>query len=121
MYVFKFKYLVFDLQLIGSVSLFGVMLIVGDLQVVGVMIYGELQDVFICGLFLFIEGSFIMIYLFIEYVIVLEGEVELIVVGGELQCFVLGDSWFVKQGIEVEWKILMLCFVKYYLVNVEIC
>lgn len=60
-----------------------------------------------------------MIYFFIEYVIVLEGEVEFIVVGQELICFLSGDSWFVEQGIEVVWKVLMFCFVKYYLVNVE--
>jgi uncharacterized cupin superfamily protein len=30
-----------------------------------------------------------------------------------------GDSWFVKQGTEVEWKILTPRFVKHYLANVE--
>ena len=33
--------------------------------------------------------------------------------------FAPGDSWFVKQGTEVEWKILTPRFVKHYLANVE--
>ena len=39
--------------------------------------------------------------------------------GGEPQRFAPGDSWFVKQGTEVEWKILTPRFVKHYLANVE--
>ncbi|HFP9496779.1 TPA: cupin domain-containing protein, partial [Klebsiella pneumoniae] len=35
------------------------------------------------------------------------------------QRFAPGDSWFVKQGTEVEWKILTPRFVKHYLANVE--
>ena len=49
----------------------------------------------------------------------LEGEVELTVSGGKPQRFAPGDSWFVKQGTEVEWKILTPRFVKHYLANVE--
>jgi uncharacterized cupin superfamily protein len=47
-----------------------------------------------------------MTYPFTEHATVLEGEVELTVSGGKPQRFAPGDSWFVKQGTEVEWKIL---------------
>ena len=55
-----------------------------------------------------------MTYPFTEHATVLEGEVELTVAGGEPQRFAPGDSWFVKQGTEVEWKILTPRFVKHY-------
>lgn len=55
-----------------------------------------------------------MTYPFTEHATVLEGEVELTVSGGEPQRFAPGDSWFVKQGTEVEWKILTPRFVKHY-------
>ena len=58
-------------------------------------------------------------YPYTEHATVLEGEVELTVAGGEPQRFAPGDSWFVKQGTEVEWKILTPRFVKHYLANVE--
>ncbi|HBT2538958.1 TPA: DUF861 domain-containing protein, partial [Klebsiella aerogenes] len=90
-----------------------------DPQVAGAMIYGEPQDAFTCGLFSSTEGSFTMTYPFTEHATVLEGEVELTVAGGEPQRFAPGDSWFVKQGTEVEWKILTPRFVKHYLANVE--
>lgn len=55
-----------------------------------------------------------MTYPFTEHATVLEGEVELTVSGGKPQRFAPGDSWFVKQGTEVEWKILTPRFVKHY-------
>ena len=102
MHAFKLKHPVPDLQPIGSVSLLGATPTAGDPQVAGAMIYGEPQDAFTCGLFSSTEG-----------------EVELTVDGGEPQRFAPGDSWFVKQGTEVEWKILTPRFVKHYLANVE--
>ena len=119
MHAFKLKHPVPDLQPIGSVSLLGATPTAGDPQVAGAMIYGEPQDAFTCGLFSSTEGSFTMTYPFTEHATVLEGEVELTVAGGEPQRFAQGDSWFVKQGTEVEWKILTPRFVKHYLANVE--
>ena len=119
MHAFKLKHPVPDLQPIGSVSLLGATPTAGDPQVAGAMIYGEPQDAFTCGLFSSTEGSFTMTYPFTEHATVLEGEVELTVAGGEPQRFAPGDSWFVKQGTEVEWKILTPRFVKHYLANVE--
>ncbi|WP_301694019.1 cupin domain-containing protein [Klebsiella pneumoniae] len=118
-HAFKLKHPVPDLQPIGSVSLLGATPTAGDPQVAGAMIYGEPQDAFTCGLFSSTEGSFTMTYPFTEHATVLEGEVELTVAGGEPQRFAPGDSWFVKQGTEVEWKILTPRFVKHYLANVE--
>ncbi len=115
MHAFKLKHPVPDLQPIGSVSLLGATPTAGDPQVAGAMIYGEPQDAFTCGLFSSTEGSFTMTYPFTEHATVLEGEVELTVAGGEPQRFAPGDSWFVKQGTEVEWKILTPRFVKHYL------
>ncbi len=114
MHAFKLKHPVPDLQPIGSVSLLGATPTAGDPQVAGAMIYGEPQDAFTCGLFSSTEGSFTMTYPFTEHATVLEGEVELTVAGGEPQRFAPGDSWFVKQGTEVEWKILTPRFVKHY-------
>lgn len=108
MHAFKLKHPVPDLQPIGSVSLLG-----------ATPTAGEPQDAFTCGLFSSTEGSFTMTYPFTEHATVLEGEVELTVAGGEPQRFAPGDSWFVKQGTEVEWKILTPRFVKHYLANVE--
>lgn len=66
------------------------------------MIYDEPQGASICGLFSSIEGSSTVTYPFTEHVTVLEDEAELIVVGSEPQHFTSGNSWFVKQGTEVE-------------------
>ena len=100
MHAFKLKHPVPDLQPIGSVSLLGATPTAGDPR--RAMIYGEPQDAFTCGLRPL--RSFTMTYPFTEHATVLEGEVELTVAGGEPQRFAPGDSWFVKQGTEVEGK-----------------
>ncbi len=105
MQALKLDHPVPELQPIGSVSLLGATPTEGDPQVAGAMVYGEPQDAFTCGLFSSTQGSFTMTYPFTEHATVLEGEVELTVSGGEPQRFAPGDSWFVKQGTEVEWKI----------------
>lgn len=55
-----------DLYPIGSVTLPGATPIEGDPQVAGLMIYGEPQDAFSCGLFSSTQGSFSMTYPFTE-------------------------------------------------------
>lgn len=119
MKAFKLNQPVPELHPIGSVSLLGATPGEGDPQCAAVMIYGEPQDAFTCGIFSSTRGSFTMTYPFTEHATVLEGEVELTVAGGKPQRFAPGDSWFVQQGTEVEWKILTSRFVKHYLANVE--
>ncbi|MCZ4060825.1 cupin domain-containing protein [Pantoea sp. LMR881] len=109
-----------DLHPIGSVSLLGATPIEGDPQVAGLMIYGEPQDAFSCGLFSSTQGSFSMTYPFTEQATVLEGEVELTVEATERTTrYQKGDTWFAEQGTAVLWKVLTPRFVKCYLANVE--
>lgn len=119
MHVFKLSQPLPELEAIGSVSLLGATPTEGDPQVAARMVYGAPGDAFTCGIFSATRGGFAMTYPFTEHATVLEGEVELTVAGGEPQRFVPGDSWFVKQGTEVQWRILSPRFVKHYLAKVE--
>ncbi|WP_058910478.1 cupin domain-containing protein [Entomohabitans teleogrylli] len=120
MKAFKLHQPIPELQPIGRVSLLGATPTDGDPQVAAAMIYGAPQDAFTCGLFSATRGGFTMIYPFTEHATVLEGEVELTVAGsGKTQRFQPGDSWFVEQGTEVQWKVVSERFVKHYLANVE--
>ena len=119
MYAFKLNHPLPELEAIGSISVLGATPTEGDPQVATRAIFGGSGDALTCGIFSSSRGAFTMIYPFTEHATVLEGEVELTVAGSAPQCFAPGDSWFVKQGTEVQWRILSARFVKHYLACVE--
>lgn len=109
-----------ELNPIGSISVLGATPLSGDPQAALLMLYGEPQDAFTCGLFSATQGSFSMTYPFTEQATVLEGEVELTVEStGITTRYQPGDTWFAEQGTTVLWKVLTPRFVKCYLANVE--
>lgn len=119
MYIFKLGQPLPELETIGSVSLLGATPTEGDPQAAARMIYGAPGDSFTCGIFSATQGGFSMTYPFTEHATVIEGEVELTIAGDKPQRFAPGDSWFVKQGTEVQWRVLSPRVVKHYLANVE--
>jgi uncharacterized cupin superfamily protein len=118
MHAFKLDQPVPELQPIGSVSLLGATPTAGDPQVAGAMVYGEPQDAFTCGLFSSTEGVYhdLSVYRTRHRAGRRSGADRR---RRQAAALCPGDSWFVKQGTEVEWKILTPRFVKHYLANVE--
>jgi hypothetical protein len=56
-----------------------------------------------------------MVYPFNEHATVVEGSATLTDEStGETQTFVVGDSWFIKKGTPILWKIETASFTKNY-------
>lgn len=116
----KLNQLIPALDHIGSIRLLGATLTEGDPQAAALMIYGQPNDTISCGVFSCTHGGFRMVYPFNEHATLLEGEVELTdETTGETHHYKPGDSWFVKQGTAVHWKILSERMIKHYMACVE--
>lgn len=104
-----------EMALIGSVTHLGSKVIEGDPQASIAMVDGGPEDAVACGIFKCTKGVFSMQYPFTEHATILQGELRLKDLDtGEVNTFGPGDSWFVKQGSNVEWHVISEFFVKHY-------
>jgi len=105
-----------EMALIGSVTNLGSTVIEGDPQASIAMLNGGPEDAVACGIFKCTKGVFSMQYPFTEHATILEGKLKLKDLdSGEMNTFGPGDSWFVKQGSNIEWNVISDHFVKHYL------